>query len=98
MLTMDQIHHIRALYYEQGYNISEIARATDRDWKTLAKYIDITDFNEPQPAPPRRTDADPPHSIQKSPRLPPILQLLHVLFLQKLVQKDIIAQDHTHGI
>lgn len=25
MLTMDQIHHIRALYYEQGYNISEIA-------------------------------------------------------------------------
>ena len=28
MLTMDQIHHIRALYYEQGYNISEIAAAT----------------------------------------------------------------------
>ena len=28
MLTMDQIHHIRALYYEQGYNISDIAKAT----------------------------------------------------------------------
>lgn len=28
MLAMDQIHHIRALYYEQGYNISEIAKAT----------------------------------------------------------------------
>lgn len=41
MLTMDQIHHIRALYYEQGYNISEIAEATGRDWKTVAKYIDM---------------------------------------------------------
>lgn len=51
MLTMDQIHHIRALYYEQGYNISEIAKATGRDWKTVAKYIDKTDFNEPLPAP-----------------------------------------------
>ena len=48
---MDQIHHIRALYYEQGYNISEIAKATGRDWKTVAKYIDKTDFNEPLPVP-----------------------------------------------
>ena len=51
MLTMDQIHHIRALYYEQGYNISEIAEATGRDWKTVAKYIDKSDFNEPLPVP-----------------------------------------------
>ena len=51
MLTMDQIHHIRALYYEQGYNISEIAKATARDWKTVAKYIDMADFNEPLPIP-----------------------------------------------
>lgn len=51
MLAMDQIHHIRALYYEQGYNISEIAKATDRDWKTVAKYIDMNDFNEPLPGP-----------------------------------------------
>ena len=48
---MDQIHHIRALYYEQGYNISEIAEATGRDWKTVAKYIDMADFNEPLPVP-----------------------------------------------
>lgn len=48
---MDQIHHIRALYYEQGYNISEIAKATERDWKTVAKYIDMADFNEPLPVP-----------------------------------------------
>ena len=51
MLAMDQIHHIGALYYEQGYNISEIAKATGRDWKTVAKYIDMTDFNEPLPVP-----------------------------------------------
>ncbi len=41
MLAMDQIHHIRTLYYEQGYNISDIAKATDHDWKTVAKYIDF---------------------------------------------------------
>ena len=51
MLTMDQIHHIRTLYYEQGYNISEIAAATGRDWKTVAKYIDMNDFNEPLSVP-----------------------------------------------
>lgn len=51
MLTMDQIHHIRELYFEQGYNISEIAEATGRDWKTVAKYIDMADFNEPLPVP-----------------------------------------------
>ena len=51
MLAMDQIHHIRAMFYEQGYNISEIAEATGRDWKTVAKYIDMTDFSEPLPVP-----------------------------------------------
>lgn len=43
MLTMNQIHHIRALYYEQGYNISEIAEATGRDWKTVWWYRDRKD-------------------------------------------------------
>ena len=51
MLAMDQIHHIRTLFYEQGYNISEIAEVTGRDWKTVAKYIDMADFNEPLPVP-----------------------------------------------
>ena len=52
MLTMDQIHGIRQLYYEQGItNISEIARTTGLDWKTVAKYIDMTDFNDPDPMP-----------------------------------------------
>ena len=52
MLTMDQIHGIRQLYYEQGLtNISEIARTTGLNWKTVAKYIDMTDFNNPDPMP-----------------------------------------------
>lgn len=52
MLAMDQIHHIRQLYYEQGLtNISEIARQTGLDWKTVQKYVDMTDFNIPDPIP-----------------------------------------------
>ena len=52
MLTMDQIHHIRQLYYVQGLtNISEIARQTGLDWKTVSKYVDMTDFNEKDPMP-----------------------------------------------
>lgn len=48
---MDQIHYIRELYYEQGYNISEIAETTGHNWKTIAKYVDMADFNEPLPLP-----------------------------------------------
>ena len=51
MTTMDQIHHIRELYYEQGKNISEIAAITGLNWKTVAKYVDMTDFNPPAPKP-----------------------------------------------
>jgi len=52
MLTMDQIHHIRQLYYTQGLtNLSEISRLTGLNWKTVSKYIDKTDFNVPDPMP-----------------------------------------------
>ena len=55
MLAMDQIHRIRQLYYEQGLNnISEISRLTGLDWKTVRKYIDMNDFNEPDPMPEKR--------------------------------------------
>ena len=48
---MDQIHHIRQLYYEQGKNISEITRETHLNWRTVQKYVDMTDFNSPAPKP-----------------------------------------------
>ena len=51
MVAMDQVHHIRKLYYEQGLNISEIANETKRDWKTVQKHVDKTDFNIPEPIP-----------------------------------------------
>lgn len=47
MLKMDEALHIRKLYNEEGMNIAEIARETGRDWKTVQKYIDMTDFNVP---------------------------------------------------
>lgn len=49
MLTMDQIHHIRALFYEQGIKISEIIKETGLDRKTINKYVDMTDFNQSVP-------------------------------------------------
>ena len=48
---MDQIHHIRQMFYEQGKNISEIATATGLNWKTVKKYVDMEDFSSPPPAP-----------------------------------------------
>ena len=47
--TMDQIHHIRDLFYVQGKNISEIASETGFNWKTVKKYVDMDDFNNPPP-------------------------------------------------
>lgn len=49
MTTMDQIHHVRELYYEQDRKISEIAAITGLNRKTVTKYVDMTDFNPPAP-------------------------------------------------
>jgi transposase len=47
MLTMDKIHNIRFRFFMKGENISQIANAMQVDWKTVRKYVDMTDFNEP---------------------------------------------------
>lgn len=49
MLTMDQVHDIRERYYEKGENVSQIAATLKLDWRTVRKYIDKEDFNEPAP-------------------------------------------------
>ena len=49
--TMDQIHHIRQLFFEQGKNLTEIASETGLNWKTVRKYIDQEDFSEKPPEP-----------------------------------------------
>ena len=51
MLTMDRINDIRLRFYVKGENISRIASELQLDWKTVQKYVDMTDFNEPAPKP-----------------------------------------------
>ena len=46
---MNKIHSIRQLYYEQGKTIPEIITETGHDRKTITKYLDMTDFNAPEP-------------------------------------------------
>ena len=49
--TMDQIHHIREMFYQQGKIISEIASETGLNRKTITKYVGMEDFNSPPPKP-----------------------------------------------
>jgi len=50
MFTMDQIHRIRNLYYEQGItDMAEIGRTVNCDWRTVRKYIDKEDFSPQKP-------------------------------------------------
>ncbi len=52
MLAMEDQHQIRDLYYHQGIdNISEIARITGFNRKTVTKYLDMEDFSPPPPSP-----------------------------------------------
>jgi transposase len=48
---MDQIHHIREMYFQQDKSISEIASETGLNRKTISKYVDMEDFNCPPPTP-----------------------------------------------
>ncbi len=49
MLTMTQVKDIRKMYFEEGKNISQIARETGRDRKTVKFYLDKNDWNEELP-------------------------------------------------
>ena len=51
MLTMDKIHDIRTRFFLKGENITQIAEELYLNWKTVQKYVDMTDFNEPAPQP-----------------------------------------------
>ena len=50
MTSMDQIHHIRDLYYGQDKSLTEIAGIEKLDWRTVRKYVDMKDFNEAPPS------------------------------------------------
>ena len=51
MLAMDKVYSIRRLFYEQGKSISDIIAETGHDRKTIVKYLDMTNFNLPEPEP-----------------------------------------------
>ncbi len=44
---MTQVHYIRKLFFDKGKTIKEIERATGHNYRTIRKYIDQKDFNEP---------------------------------------------------
>ncbi|MGB4660605.1 MAG: IS21 family transposase [Mobilitalea sp.] len=45
---MDKIHDIRFRFFVKGENIAQIAKSMQLDWRTVQKYVDKKDFNEPQ--------------------------------------------------
>ena len=51
MLTMDKQHDIRSRFFRKGERITDIAKSLQVDPKTVRKYIDKNDFNEPLPLP-----------------------------------------------
>ena len=68
MLAMDKVHFIRQLYYEQGKDIPTIIAETGHDRKTIVKYLDMTDFNLPEPQP-----SDPEAICPKLDRFKPVI-------------------------
>lgn len=43
---MTEVHNIRRLYFEKGQNITQIARDTGRDRKTIRMYLEKEDWNK----------------------------------------------------
>jgi transposase len=72
MLTMDQIHHIRELFYQQGKSLAAIADELNIDWRTVKKYVDKEDFSPTPPA----TDSQKSHSSKLDPFKPLINEWL----------------------
>lgn len=53
---MTQIDHIRKSFFEEGFNISQIAKLYSCDRKTIRKYLAMDDFNQVTPILKRITD------------------------------------------
>ena len=45
VLTITQVNYIRDLYFLEGKSISEICRMTEKNYRTIKKYIEQEDFN-----------------------------------------------------
>jgi transposase len=46
VLTITQVNYIRELYFLEGKTYSEITKMTEKNYRTIKKYIEMEDFNE----------------------------------------------------
>ncbi len=58
MLTITQVHYIRKLFYDKGKSFTEIEEATGHNYRTIKKYIECDDFNEPHKIKTRKNKSD----------------------------------------
>ena len=57
---MAQVNRIRELFFEKGLKYAEISRVTGFDVKTVKKYVNMDDFNQPPKVrKPRSSKLDP---------------------------------------
>ncbi len=47
MLAITQVNYIRKLYFDKGKSFTEIEKATGHNYRTIKKYVEQEDFNEP---------------------------------------------------
>ena len=63
---MAKVHDIRKAFFEEGHSISRIAEQQSIDRKTVCKYLEQEDWNEPAQRAPRcrplRSDTTPHHA------------------------------------
>lgn len=53
---MTQVHDIRKMYFEEGLNITHIAKETGHDRKTIRHYINKEDWNQKEPVTVRKNE------------------------------------------
>ncbi|MBQ6489633.1 MAG: transposase [Solobacterium sp.] len=87
MFTMDQVHTIRDLYYNQGLSLTDIAKKLNCDWRTVRKYVDQEDFSPPEPVPKGK--------IQHESKLDPFKPLIDKWLIGDTEKRTPRKQRHT---
>ena len=87
MFTMDQVHTIRDLYYNQGLSLTDIAKKLNCDWRTVRKYVDQEDFNPPV--------LKPENEISHESKLDPFKPLIDKWLMSDAEKRTPRKQRHT---
>lgn len=67
---MTQIDHIKKAFFEEGLNVSQLANRFGHDRKTIRKYLDKEDWNEPVP--------ETPGNVKRLPKLEPYIKEINL--------------------